>query len=54
MYFMGVFDDFAAKIGAPGSQMGGIASLDLDEGRTGLGRNSGLPHDFYYFPKMLG
>ena len=55
MYFLGVFGVFAAAIGAPGLQMRGIASLDLDEGRTGLGRNSGLPqHDFYYFPKMFG
>ena len=55
MYFVGVFGDFAAAIGASGSQMRGMASLDLDEGRTGLGRNSGQPqNDFYYFPKILG
>ena len=52
MYFVGVFGDFAAAIGASGSQMRGMASLDLDEGRTGLGRNSGQPqHDFLLHSK---
>ena len=54
MYIVGVFGDFAAAIGAPGSQIGGMATLDLDESRMVQGRNSGVPHDFYYFPKMLG
>ena len=54
MYFVGVFGvfgDFAAAIVALGLQMGGMASLNLGEGRLGLERNFGLPkHDFYYFP----
>ena len=54
MYFVGVFGDFAAAIGASGSQMRGMASLDLDEGRSGLVRNSGLSqNDFCYFSKMF-
>ena len=54
MYVIGVFGDFATALGAPGSQIGGMASLELVEGRWGLGRNLGLPHDFHYFPKILG
>ena len=55
MYFLGVFGVFAAAIGGPGLQMGGMASLNLDKRRMGLGRSSGLPqHDFDYFLKMLG
>ena len=55
MYVVGIFGDFATALGAPGSQIGGMASLDLVAGKWGLGRILGLPqHDFYYFPKMLG